>query len=84
MPLLVTIYTKPGCPLCEEALAEVEAARPRQNFQMEEINILTDLALYERYHHAIPVVCVNGVEVFRYRLTSEDLLKKLAEIGRQS
>lgn len=73
----VTFYTKPNCPLCDHALEEIERARRQCAFDLVEINILTDLATYERYKHAIPVVAVNGVEVFRYRLSSDDLISTL-------
>ena len=70
----VTLYTKPGCHLCEPVAATiVEAARVR-SFRSTTRNILDDPADYERYKHAIPVVTVDGVEVARYRLTLGQLL----------
>ena len=79
----VTIYTKPNCPLCDEALEQVELARPQTPFDLEEINILNDPVLYDRYKNAIPVVLVNGEEAFRYRLTAPALLKFLGACGQQ-
>ncbi len=73
----VTFYTKPNCPLCDKALEQLELAQPHAAFAIEEVNILSDLALYERYKHDIPVVCLDGVEIFRHRLTAAELLEKL-------
>jgi glutaredoxin len=73
----VTFYTKPNCPLCDKAMEEIERARRQRWFDLVEVNILTDLEIYERYKHAIPVTAVDGVEAFRYRISCEGLLKRL-------
>ena len=72
--IVVTLYTKPGCHLCEpvaETIAQAAAQRP---IRVEKRNILDDPAEYDRYKNAIPVVAVNGREVARYRLSLQDLL----------
>ncbi len=76
----ITLYTKPNCSLCDQALEQIEWARRECAFELLEINILSDPALYERYKHEIPVVLLNGQEVFRHRLTCEGLLEKLREV----
>ncbi|MBI4664614.1 MAG: glutaredoxin family protein [Verrucomicrobia bacterium] len=73
----LTVYTKPNCPLCEEAMEEIERARREIPFELVEVNILGDPETYERYRQAIPVVTLDGVEIFRYRLSCDELLKKL-------
>jgi glutaredoxin len=73
----ITFHTKPGCPLCDEALAEVQAARNQRGFALEVVNILESLETYERYKHQVPVVSVNGIEVFRYRLAAAALLQEI-------
>ena len=75
----VTLYSKPGCHLCEpvaETIAEASGVAP---FRFVRRNILDDPEDYERYKHAIPVVTVNGREVARYRLRLQDLLAAVAE-----
>jgi hypothetical protein len=76
---VVTLFTKPNCSLCDAALEQIELARKRADFELREVNILGEPAIYERYKHAIPVVCVNGVERFRYRLTDQALVEALQE-----
>ena len=69
------MYTKPNCPLCDEALEEIHTAQRQAEFDLVEVNILDDLSLYEKYKQAIPVVTVAGIEAFRYRLTAQALVE---------
>ena len=64
----VTLYTKPGCGLCEEAEEVIRHVQRRRSFELELRNILDSLEDYERFKHDIPVVMVNGVEVARHHL----------------
>jgi glutaredoxin len=73
----VTLFTKPGCGLCEEAEETIESVRARRPFELIKRNILDDLADYERYKHDIPVVLINGVEVARHRLDEVTLTAAL-------
>ena len=75
----LTVYTKPNCLLCDHAMEQIELAGRRTSFDLVEVNILDRLEDYERYKHAIPVIVLDGVEIFRYRLTCEELLRKLAD-----
>ena len=75
----VTLYSKPGCHLCEPVAETIAEAARVASFQVVRRNILDDPQDYERYKHAIPVVTVNGREVARYRLKLQDLLAAVAE-----
>ena len=68
----VIIYSKPGCHLCEEAKAAIQAAGCDEEYALEEINIETDPELLRRYRFEIPVITINGVEVFKSRVSSEE------------
>ena len=59
----VTLYTKPGCELCEEVEAMLERLRPVIRFDAEFVNIESDSAIYERFWDRIPVVFRDGVEI---------------------
>ena len=74
----VTLYTKPGCDLCDDAEDVIELVRQTHRFELERRNILDDLADYERYKHDIPVILVNGVEIARHRLNETKLVEALA------
>ncbi len=69
----VTLYTKPGCGLCEEAEDVIEAVRARRTFELVKRNILDDLTDYDRYKHDIPVVLLDGVEIARHEMTEAQL-----------
>lgn len=76
----VTLYTKPGCHLCEaveQAIAQVARRRP---VEVVLRNILDDPADLERYQYEIPVVLLDGVEIARYRLTAEELEAAVARL----
>jgi hypothetical protein len=75
----VTLYSKPGCHLCEPVAETIAEASKVAAFRLVRRNILDDPQDYERYKHAIPVVTVNGREVARYRLRLQDLLAAVAE-----
>ncbi|MBK5229911.1 MAG: glutaredoxin family protein [Thermoleophilia bacterium] len=61
----LVIYTRPGCHLCEEAIAAAEVLIPRFGFSLHEVNIELDDQLHRRYLEAIPVIEVDGRERLR-------------------
>ena len=65
---LVTMYTKPGCGLCDEAEAVIDGVRAKRRFKFERQNILENFGDFEKYKHDIPVVFVNGREVARHHV----------------
>ncbi|HEX8423495.1 MAG TPA: glutaredoxin family protein [Pyrinomonadaceae bacterium] len=73
----VTLYTRPGCHLCDEAKQAMLAADCRSRYTLQEINIDLDPSLTRRYGWDIPVVLVNGVETFKHRLTSSDFAREI-------
>jgi glutaredoxin len=77
----VILYTRLGCHLCEEAKQEMLAAGCADEYTLEEVNIETDAALKERYGWEIPVIFINGVKVFKYRLTADEFKRKLRRIS---
>jgi glutaredoxin len=77
----VILYTRPGCHLCEEAKAEMLAAGCAGEYTLEEVNIETDAALHERYGWEIPVIVINGVKAFKYRLTADEFKRKLRRLS---
>jgi glutaredoxin len=74
----VTLYTRAGCCLCDDAKRAIEAARRRRPFELEEIDIDGDAALRALYNDEVPVVAIDGRKAFKYRVDAGELLKKLA------
>lgn len=62
----VTLYTRAGCHLCDDARAVLLSERARTPFELEEVDIETSDALVAEYGVRIPVVALDGVEVFEY------------------
>jgi glutaredoxin len=60
----VVVYSRPGCHLCEQALAVIEEVRARVAFELREVDIESDDTLFKRYLERIPVVVIDGRESF--------------------
>jgi glutaredoxin len=77
--IALTIYTRPGCHLCQEMKVIVErVVRDTQaQARIEEIDIAKDADLEARYATEIPVLLVNGRKAAKYRVTEEQLRRLL-------
>jgi glutaredoxin len=62
----LTLYSRPGCHLCDDARAALERVRARTTFSLHEVDITTDDELHRRYLERIPVVSLNGEELFEF------------------
>lgn len=78
MTRTVTFYGRPGCHLCEEALAIVDRVRQRVPFALEQRNIETDDRWLTAYLERIPVIAIDGrprFELFVDEREFEDALR---------
>jgi glutaredoxin len=73
----VTLYGRPGCHLCDDARAVLQRVRATHPFDLEEVDIETDDALLARYLERIPVVAVDGVELFELFVDEEALARTI-------
>ena len=76
----VTVYSKPDCHLCAEATATLERLRGELGFELEERDITSDDALLRAYFERIPVVTLDGEELFDF-FVDEAMLRKRLESG---
>jgi len=75
---VVTLYTRPGCHLCDEARKAISARREElPPFDLREIDIETDPILHTRYLERIPVVAVDGEVVSELHFDLARLLARL-------
>lgn len=58
----VTVYGKPGCHLCEDAVEVVARVCDDLGTSYVEVDITTDPELQRRYGEQIPVVLVDGAQ----------------------
>jgi glutaredoxin len=80
MKPLVTLYTRAGCCLCDDAKRVLLAARRRADFDYEERDIDSDPDpdLRRLYNDEVPVIAINRVKAFKYKVDMNEFLKKLA------
>ena len=74
---VVTLYGKPGCHLCDEVRAVLDEVRAAHPFELREVDVSLDPALYRAYGERIPVVEVDGDELFEYHVDPEGLRERL-------
>ncbi|HZV89806.1 MAG TPA: glutaredoxin family protein [Candidatus Binatus sp.] len=78
-PREVTLYTRPGCHLCEEAKAAIAPLLREFGAALREINIENDPALEERYGWEIPVVFIGQRKAAKHRVDVEQFRQQLQE-----
>lgn len=76
--MLVTLYTRVGCHLCDDAKAVLIAARRRVDFDYEERDIDADPELRRLYTDEVPVIAIDGRKAFKYKVDMNEFLKRLA------
>jgi glutaredoxin len=62
----VILYTKPDCPLCDEAKVYLDELRETLPFNLIVKDVQSDPKLVERYGTRVPLIVVNGREVVGY------------------
>jgi len=73
----VVLYGKAGCHLCDEARAAVAEVRARHPFELEEVDVSTDPELHDRYGERIPVLALDGDELFEFHVDADELARRL-------
>jgi glutaredoxin len=73
----VTVYSKPDCHLCAEAMTTLRGLQAELGFALEERDITTDDALQRAYFERIPVVALDGEVLFEYFVQEAVLRERL-------
>jgi glutaredoxin len=69
----LVLYGRPGCHLCDDARTALE----RIGEPFEEVDIETDETLLSRYLERIPVVALDGDELYDFFVDESDLRARL-------
>ncbi|HEV7481715.1 MAG TPA: glutaredoxin family protein [Solirubrobacterales bacterium] len=78
----VVVYSRPGCHLCEEAVAAIVALHGEgYRFELHEVDIESDELLLRRHLERIPVVEVDGTVVSDLVLDEIGLRARLDTVG---
>jgi hypothetical protein len=78
----VVVYSRPGCHLCEEAVAAIVALHGEgYRFGLHEVDIDSDELLLRRHLERIPVVEVDGTVVSELVLDEAAVRARLDTVG---
>jgi glutaredoxin len=69
----LTLYSKPGCHLCDEMKHVIDAVSTRVPLALEVVDISRDPELMARYGSEIPVLLIDGKKAAKYRVTADEL-----------
>jgi glutaredoxin len=76
---VVTLVSKPGCHLCDDARTVVETVCAETGATWEEKDITRDEELNRRYWEQIPVVLVDGEQHTFWRVDPDRLRRELGD-----
>jgi hypothetical protein len=79
--IALTLYSRPGCHLCDEMKAVIARVAHSIPLTLGEIDISADAELDARYGLDIPVLMVEGKIAAKHRVTDAELQRLLK--GRQ-
>ncbi len=81
-PSEVTLYTRSGCHLCDEAKAAMAPLLREFGATLREVDIEQDAGLRERYTNDVPVIFLGSRKIAKHRLDPAQFRRQLEQIGR--
>jgi glutaredoxin len=75
--VIVTLYGRPDCHLCDSARRTLERLRAEYDFELLERDIESDDTLLRAYLERIPVIALDGDELYDYEVDEADLRVRL-------
>ena len=75
----ITLYSKEGCHLCENAKAALLSLEDEFEVTLSEVDITTDPQLFEKYKYTIPVMIVDETIELDSRIDAHKLRRALGE-----
>jgi glutaredoxin len=82
--VVVTLYAREGCHLCDEARAAMLPLIHRGGAELREVDIDDDTQLRAMYNESVPVIFVGADFFARYRVDAQKFAKALQGAGRKS
>jgi glutaredoxin len=80
-PRDVTIYSRPGCHLCEEAKTRLTPLLKEFGARLTEINIDEDAQLRARYDYDVPVIFLGARKAAKHRVDLARFRRQLTDIS---
>ena len=81
MTTTVTLYTRAGCHLCEEAAASLDALERELPIEVDAVDIDADPALRERFNDIAPAIAVGGAVVTSAPVDFEAIRRAIRQAG---
>jgi glutaredoxin len=78
---VVTLYTRAGCHLCERVAGLIEQAREQVKFVVEVRDIDAEPRLKALYDWEVPVVAINGKNLFGHQMELSAFVKRIQEVS---
>jgi glutaredoxin len=78
-PRDVTIYSRPGCHLCEEAKAQIAPLLAEFRARLTEINIDEDADLRAKYDYDVPVIFLGARKAAKHRVDVKQFRRQLRD-----
>lgn len=78
MSARLTLYSRPGCHLCDEMKAVIDRVSDRFPLTVETVDISTSAELEGLYGLEIPVLVMGGRKIAKYRITEDTLARALS------
>jgi len=75
----LVLLGRPGCHLCDDARAVLEGI----GHPFTELDIESDPELHRRYLERIPVVRLDGEDLYEFFVDEPDLRRRLGRVGRR-
>ena len=77
-PRDLTLYSRPGCHLCDEMKKQIAPLVAKFHANLREVNIDDDPILRARYNEEVPVLFLGSRKVAKYSVDIEQLRAQLA------
>lgn len=77
LSIKVQLYTKSDCPLCDAAKSVLQELGQEFPVEVEEIDITTNIGMFNKYKTLIPVLKLDGKCLFVHRIDAAALKRKL-------
>ena len=69
----LTLYSKPGCHLCDDAKRAIHEFSRECELKLTEIDISQDKELWDKFYYDIPVLLLDGEEIARHHIGIQKL-----------
>ena len=76
---VITLYSKPGCHLCDRVKQVLDRVQAQIPFVLETVDITQDAGLLARYGNDIPVILLDGREIARHFVREHQVLELLSQ-----